>query len=39
MQKVITVVFLLLLRVEDVLTILSNVVDGTLYHSCISYVL
>ena len=39
MQKVITVVFLLFLRVEDVLPILSNVVDATLYHSCISYVL
>jgi hypothetical protein len=38
-QKVIAVVFLLLLRVEDVLSILTNVVNGTLYHSCIGYVL
>ena len=38
-QKVIAVVFFLFLWVEDILTILTNVVDRTLYHSCTGYVL
>ena len=38
-QEVIAVVFLLLFWVKDILTVLTNVINGTLYHACSSDVL